>query len=528
MDFGTALLDVKRQYAGRASQDIISRRVLRSALRSPASLSTPSGLTLRSSSPPAIRMNIPSAPVVSALVQDMRADFFRPSAAALSLAAVLALALAVSVRAVEPDAAPGAPLDIRRDATVAAVERVMPSVVNIASRTWVSAETPYERRLREFYGYRKEPEARYSRGSGVVISEDGYVLTNVHVVQGADDVWVKFNDDAEEIQAERIALNEDKDIALLKLKPKTPHKFRAVKFAKDDDLLLGETVIALGNPFNLGGSVSKGILSSKSRRAPEPGATGERLDIADWLQTDAAINPGNSGGPLVNLRGELIGLNVAVLRPDIGAQGIGFAIPIKRVNQALAETLTGESIGRFWFGARLKPGLRPLTVQSVQPGSPAANAGLRAEDAILGVDGRPPGSVIDFNRALAAAGDSHEMKLSVRRGGETRGLALQLVDERAFFTSDLIRRRLGLTLRPAQGGFQIDSVDRNGPAAAAKLQPGHLVTSIDGQRTDDLVAVAKLVHSKARGGEVELGVVVLERVGFAWRRYAGDVTLKTR
>ena len=227
-------------------------------------------------------------------------------------------------------------LDVRRDATVIAVERVMPSVVNIATRTWVNSETASERMLREFYGYRKEPSANYNRGSGVVISEDGYVLTNVHVVQGVDDIWVQFNDDSEPIAAERVALSQEKDVALLRLKPGKPRKFRALKFAKDDDLLLGETVIALGYPFGLSGSVSRGILSSKSRRISDHEVPGERLDIGDWLQTDAAINPGNSGGPLVNLRGELIGLNVAVLRPDIGAQGIGFAIPIRRVNQALA------------------------------------------------------------------------------------------------------------------------------------------------------------------------------------------------
>ena len=116
----------------------------------------------------------------------------------------------------------------------------------------------------------------------------------------------------------------------------------------------------------------------------------------------------------------------------------------------------------------------------------------------------------------------------MRRDGETRGLALRLVEERAFFNGELLRRRLGLTLRPTQGGFVIETVDRNGPAATAKLQPGHFVSALDGQRVDDLVAAAKLVHAKARGEEVELGVVVLERAGFAQRRYTGAVTLKTR
>lgn len=455
---------------------------------------------------------------------------FDPMKPILSLFRLLACAAFAAGFAVADDAAAVAevPLDVRRDAAVAAVERVMPAVVNIASRTWINAETPYERMLRQFYGYERQPQASYSRGSGVVINEDGYVLTNVHVVRGADDIWVQFNDDSEPIPAERVALSEDKDVALLKLNPKQPRKFKAVKFAKDDDLLLGETVIALGNPFGLGGSVSRGILSSKSRRSVEKLAAGEKLDIADWLQTDASINPGNSGGPLVNLHGELIGLNVAVLRPDIGAQGIGFAIPIKRVNQALSETLVGDSVDRFWFGARLKPGLRPLTVQSVQPGSPAATAGLKSGDVILAVNDNPPGSIIDFNRALTSAGSEHELRLTVRRNGETRDLRLRLVEERAYFNNDFLRRRLGLTLREAEGGFVVQTVERDGPAATVKLQPGHFIAALDGQRVGDLVAAAKLVAAKARGDEIELSVIVLERSGFGVRRYSGDVTLKVR
>ena len=425
-------------------------------------------------------------------------------------------------------AVPEPSLDIRRDATVMAVERVMPSVVNIATRTWVNSETAYERMLREFYGYRREPSANYNRGSGVVISEDGYVLTNVHVVQGVDDIWVQFNDDSEPIAAERVALSQEKDVALLRLKPSKPRKFRALKFAKDDDLLLGETVIALGYPFGLSGSVSRGILSSKSRRTAENDGPGERLDIGDWLQTDAAINPGNSGGPLVNLRGELIGLNVAVLRPDIGAQGIGFAIPIRRVNQALAETLTGESVNHFWFGARLKPGLRPLTIQSIQPGSPADKAGMEVGDAILSVDGHPAGSVIDFNRTLVAAAKDRDVELKLRRHGETQTAQLRLVDERNFFNNELLRRRLGLTLKHVDGGFMVQSVERGGPAAAVRLQPGHFVGAIDGQQPDDLVGAAKLVYNKAHGDPIPMQVLVIERSGFLVNRYTAEVKLKSR
>ncbi|MBN8247407.1 MAG: trypsin-like peptidase domain-containing protein, partial [Verrucomicrobia bacterium] len=273
---------------------------------------------------------------------------------------------------------PAAGADVRRDPAVLAVETVLPSVVNIATRTWVDRESAYERMVRQYYRQERDAQANYSRGSGVVIDEDGYVLTNTHVVADADDIWVQFFDTAgaESIRAERVVLSQSKDIAVLKLKPATPRKFKAVRFASNDDLLLGETVLALGNPFGLGGSVARGILSSKSRRPAGTIPDGEPLDIADWLQTDAAINPGNSGGPLINLRGELIGLNVAVFNPSYG-QGIGFAIPVRQIHEALGEMLSGEAVGGYWFGGRLNGAERPLRVQSVQPGSPAAAAGLR-------------------------------------------------------------------------------------------------------------------------------------------------------
>ncbi len=247
----------------------------------------------------------------------------------LPLAALLGGALAVMpLDGAEPDA--------RRDATVAAVEQVMPCVVNIATETIVEYSDPFEQMLREFWGpyyRRRQPNTQYSLGSAVIIDEDGYVLTNLHVVRRASKVWVKLADGREFETEPTIVVNLRIDVAVLKLKTKEGERFKAVKFAKDDDLLLGETVLALGNPFGLGGSVSRGILSSKNRR---PAIEGEPLDVADWLQTDAAINPGSSGGPLINLKGELIGLNVAIYREG---HGIGFAVPIKQVTEALSSVV---------------------------------------------------------------------------------------------------------------------------------------------------------------------------------------------
>jgi S1-C subfamily serine protease len=362
----------------------------------------------------------------------------------------------------------------------------------------------------------------------VIIDEEGYVLTNVHVVDGVKRVFVKFNDGSDPIEAERVALNAGKDVALLRLKS-PGRKFPAVKFAKDDDLLLGETVIALGNPFGYAGSVSRGILSSRARRGPNEDRSRGELDTLDWIQTDAAINPGNSGGPLINLRGDLIGINVATLRPQMGAQGIGFAIPIKRVNQALAEVLSGESVGRFWFGARLKAATRPLTIQAVQPGSPAEKAGLKVGDVIAAIQGDPPSGIIEFNRALVKAGDSKDIPLSVRRGGNLKELRLRLIEESDFFNNEYLSARAGFKVSPVRGGgFVIQSVDANGPAAAVGLKRGYLLRGLDRTEFPDVVALARYLFSRPKGETVEAAVVFDQRTTLGVVRQAGIVALKLR
>ena len=177
-----------------------------------------------------------------------------------------------------PAVSPAAEADVRRDATVEAVQKVMPCVVNVATETIVARHDPLENLFREFfdpYHRRRPPNTQYSLGSGVIIDEEGFVLTNFHVVGRASRVWVKLAD-GREFECDKITGTSFSDVALLKIRTKDREKFTAVKFAVDDDLLLGETVLALGNPFGLGGSVSRGILSSKSRRPP---TENEPLDV---------------------------------------------------------------------------------------------------------------------------------------------------------------------------------------------------------------------------------------------------------
>jgi S1-C subfamily serine protease len=272
--------------------------------------------------------------------------------------------------------------------------------------------------------------------------------------------------------------------------------------------------LALGNPFGLGGSVTKGILSSKTRR---PATGNEPLNVNDWLQTDAAINPGNSGGPLINIRGELIGLNVAVFREG---QGIGFAIPVKQVSEALAGFFSPEVSHSLWFGARLKQGSPPLTVAAVQPDSPAAKAGLREGDKLVEVNGKTAGGLIDFNRKICASPE-HKASLLVQRGDERpTSLTVSMVP----FT-DMIRRKLGISVREitqadsTRTGFQpgkgllIESVEKGSPGESAELQPGFLITAVDGETTGDLMTAGNELSVKQKGDHTTLMVVVPRRLG---------------
>ena len=445
-------------------------------------------------------------------------------------------ALASNGSPADAAAASSAETDVRRDAVVETVQRVMPGVVNVATETIVPVRDSIDNLFREFFDpfyRRRQPNMQYSLGSGVIIDEEGFVLTNYHVVNRANRVWVKLAD-GREFECDKISFTSFTDVALLKIRAPQGEKFTAVKLAADDDLLLGETVLALGNPFGLGVSVSRGILSSKSRRPP---AESEPLDVPDWLQTDAAINPGNSGGPLVNLRSELIGINVAVVREG---QGIGFAIPVKRVAAAISELYSPELLEQLWFGARVRPGGPPLQVMSVQPESPASKAGLRAGDQILKVDGATPRGFIDFIRALIEVKDRRDVTLQVRRGSDRPVCTVRLVPEKNFFNAELVRKKTGLSVQeltselaqalglPHLQGLLVAGVDQGSPAAAARFDRGMVITSMDGQSTTTVVAAAKRLFAKSKGDRIRIDFTVSEQRGVFVRLASGAAEITVR
>ncbi|MCX8090658.1 MAG: trypsin-like peptidase domain-containing protein, partial [Verrucomicrobiae bacterium] len=422
-------------------------------------------------------------------------------------------------------------------------EKVMPAVVNIATARIVEYRDFYDELLREFYGVNRPPRRQEEpavSGSGVLIDEEGYVLTNFHVVRGASRVQVKLFDGSLYEAEPRYLATAQKDVALLKLRlrPGEKRTFPAMKLARDDDLLLGETVLAMGNPYGLGGSVSRGILSSKNRR---PSAGDEPLNVEDWLQTDAAINPGNSGGPLVNLRGELIGINVAVFRQGQG-MGVGFAIPVKQIAAALSDFFAPELTDGLWFGARIgQSGSEPLFVRSVQNGSPAERAGLRVGQRIVQVNGVAPKNLAAFNRLLtgegaptgsAAADKGPTATLVVEQNGRRLSCRVELMP-----FAELVRQKIGLTLlelREAGAawvgmgieGLLIDDVLKDGPAARARLQRGLILRAVDGQPARSLLAVGEVLSNKRPGELVTLTVLAPRRAGPGVVEYQVPVTVR--
>jgi len=432
--------------------------------------------------------------------------------------------------------APGAD-NIRKTPVVQAVSKTLSSVVNIRTETVVEVRDPFTELFQDFWNpYYRQPrqDVRRSLGSGVVIHAEGYVLTNDHVVRRATKIRVKFAD-GREFEADRVAYDQRSDLALLKIKvPKgLDNKFQTIKFGRDSDLLLGETVIALGNPFGLGGSVSQGILSSRDRQAPRER---EILDIENWLQTDAAINPGNSGGPLINLNGELIGINVAVHRKG---QGIGFAIPIARVQESLGEFFAPEQLRGLWFGARVRIEGNSLRLSRVEPNSPAAQAGLRTGDKVVQVNERDVTDFVGWAKEICGR-ELKTVRIKIFRGGRFLTVPVTLLAEEKVFNSEVIQERLGITVRTLTqnlaeqlgmsfyGGYLITKVEKQSPADRAGIESGGVIQRIDGQQLESLVAFAKDILSRRTGDLVQLSLVWEIRRGVFLQRQSGEVKVKIR
>jgi len=399
------------------------------------------------------------------------------------------------------------------------VQQVTPAVVNVYAAKTVAVHNPLfdDPIFRRFFGVPGGggEQVQRSLGSGVLIDAAGLVVTNNHVIEGADQVKVSLAD-KREFEAEMVLKDGRSDLAVLRIKAQV-ERFPALEFADSDALQVGDIVLAIGNPFAVGQTVTHGIVSALART--QVGIT----DYQFFIQTDAAINPGNSGGALVDLGGRLVGINTAIFSRSGGSQGIGFAIPANMVKVVVASAKSGVStVKRPWLGARLQTitpeiadslGLkRPAgaLVASVTPVSPAGRAGLKTSDLILSIDGQAieDPNAFDYRFATKALGGS--ARLAVLRGG--REVALNVALEAAPDTphDELVIASASpfqgakisnlspaladdLRLDPAAQGVVIVDIATGSPAQSLGFQRGDLVLSVNNAKiakTRDLERIA--------------------------------------
>src|SRR5450432_1430235 len=388
-------------------------------------------------------------------------------------------------------------------------ERVLPSVVNI-SMTKVTKMSASPMPFMPFFGPQM-PEDRHEQGmgSGVIVSKDGYVLTNNHVIADAQQIKVTTSD-RRDYSATVVGADPKSDLAVIKLNG-TIGNLTPVEFGDSGRLRLGDTVLAIGNPFGVGQTVTMGIVSAKGR-------TDLGIETyEDFIQTDAAINPGNSGGALINSEGKLVGINTAILSRSGGYQGMGFAIPSNMVSPIMDSLRKTGKVVRGWLGVAIQdvdqeladamklPSATGILLSDVKPGTPAAKAGLARGDVVLKVDGKVVDTSGQFRNMIAAGGAKHKVHLDFIRDGKALASDVELGEMPESDTT------VASTPGMAQGGaldgivleslnpqnrsnFEIDEAVKQGVvivrldpqsnAARAGLRPGDVVLEVNRVRVD--------------------------------------------
>ncbi len=423
------------------------------------------------------------------------------------------------------------------------VKDALPAIVNVSSSKVVHTQgmpggMPDNPMLREFFGnipHQPRTQRMQSLGSGVIVSPDGYILTNNHVVDGATDVKVSFRD-GKEVPAKVVGADQPTDIAVLKI---DRSNLPALPIGDSSKAEVGDIVLAIGNPFGLGGTVSMGIVSAKGRS----GLGIENYE--DFIQTDAAINQGNSGGALINTRGELIGINTAILGGDGGGNvGIGFAIPSNLAKNVMNQLIEHGKVTRGYIGVYLgeiTPNMRQafgmspdqggVAITQVEPGGPGAKAGLKVEDVILAMNGDKIEDMQAFRLKVASLAPGTRIDLKVLRNGSTLDIPLTLgtnnmtaaqdngpAGERNGGPSGLegvqvqtltpdIAQQLGLT--GDAHGVIVTNVDESSAAAEAGLRPNDIIERVDRQP----VSTASEFERTIRGSNNPGGTLLLVRRG---------------
>jgi serine protease Do len=367
-------------------------------------------------------------------------------------------------------ASPSAAEDLRRTAIVRAIESCRDSVVNIHGEKVVTDES-------------SDDERRVNgMGTGVIIDCRGYAVTNFHVVDGVRDIEVTLAS-GRTVAARLISHDRRTDLAVIKIDSATP--LPVINTGTSSDLLIGETVLALGNAFGYEHTVTRGIISALHRNVD----VNPTQRYEDLIQTDASINPGNSGGPLLNINGQMIGINVAV---RAGAQGIGFAIPVDSVLKIVTSLLSVERVDHTWHGIVCRTCGTGAVVEAVHEQSPAASIGVREGDIILRVGDQAVASQLDIERAMLGHKAGEVVAVTVTREGSEEQLQLSLAKARRQLASAPERswEQLGLRVSPAasdmvrqlqpryRGGLLVQEVRFGSPASNKGIRPGDILVGL--------------------------------------------------
>jgi Do/DeqQ family serine protease len=410
------------------------------------------------------------------------------------------------------------------------VKKAAPAVVNVYAlrRTTQRPNNPFmdEEFFRRFFGSGPQgntPMERVQRslGSGVIVDESGLVITNHHVIEGANEIRIALGD-RREFEAEVVLRDPRSDLAVLRIQ-NSKERFAPIEIGDSDEVEVGDLVLAIGDPFGVGQTVTQGIVSATART---------RVGITDFqffIQTDAAINPGNSGGALVDINGRLVGINTAIFSRSGGSHGIGFAIPTNMVRVVIASALAGNKlVQRPYFGARLQPVTAEIAqslslnrpagalVASITPDSPAAKAGLRAGDVVLEVDGIgvDDPAALNYRYALKAIGNT--ARLTVERNGRKilLNIRLEAAPERqadeieistrspfmgarvSNFTPEIANR---LRADPASAdGVVIVNIADGSNAQRVGLRPGDIILEVNGTKIENTGDLDRAAQQQTR------------------------------